>query len=120
MATLLFFEKLRRREVPRWSIRSKHSDQVNAHCALTNCSHSTGVRVEMFKKYKVHKDQSEECPRANQGRQNESQANSLVQLHKTTACLGHVHWIVKALKQEKNIAVKQRRRVGRMVRNSAR
>ena len=73
----------------------------------------------MFKKYQVHKDQLEECPRVNQGRQNESQANSLVQLHKTTACLEHFDWIVKALKHEQNISVKQRR-VGRMLRNSAR
>ena len=62
-----FSEKLRRREVLRWSRRSKHSVQVNevGFRALTNCSDSTAVRVEMFKKYQVHKDQLEECPRAN-------------------------------------------------------
>ena len=71
--------------------------------------------MEMFKKYQVQKDQLEECPRAKQVRQNESQANSLVQLHKMTAYLGHVDWIVEALKHEQNIAVGKRRRVGRDV-----
>ena len=109
-------------DVASWGIRSQHSVQVNevGFRALTNCSDSTGVRVEMFKKYQVHEDQLEECPRAKQVRQNESQANSLVQLHKMTAYLGHFDWVVKALKQEQNIAVKQRRRVGRMLRNFAR